>query len=218
MPKDRYSNFDELRRAERKAIDYRICRVVRAGSVAVIAPHGGKIEPGTSEVAAAIAGEAHHLYSFEGLRRRPHPDLHITSTNFDEPSCLELISSCDIVIAVHGLRGQDEAVHVGGRDKRLRDAINRTLRDAGFKAKIVAIGSHAAVSRDNICNQGRSGAGVQLELMKALRDALLKSPQKMVAFANSVHRAIGSIEGRSSDWIKVKNPDAPAATRIIDNQ
>ena len=55
MPKDKYSNFGALSRSERRDVDYRICIDVRAGSVAVIAPHGGNIEPGTSEVAAAIA-------------------------------------------------------------------------------------------------------------------------------------------------------------------
>lgn len=190
MRKDKYNNFDELRLAERRGVDYRICVAVRADPVAVIAPHGGKIEPGTSEIAAAIAGVSYRLYCFEGLRSRPHRDLHITSTNFDEPSCLDLISSCRIVIAVHGLRGEEEAVHVGGRDRPLRDAVNQNLRDAGFEAKIVTTGDHAAVCPNNICNRGLSGAGVQLELTKALRELLLRSPPKMAALANPIRSSI----------------------------
>ena len=192
MRKDKYNNFDERRLAERRGVDYRICVAVRADpvAVAVIAPHGGKIEPGTSEIAAAIASVSYRLYCFEGLRSRPHRDLHIKSTNFDEPSCLDLISSCRIVIAVHGLLGEEEAVHVGGRDRPLRDAVNQNLRDAGFEAKIVTTGDHAAVSPNNICNRGLSGAGVQLELTRALRDLLLRSPPKMAALANSIRSAI----------------------------
>jgi phage replication-related protein YjqB (UPF0714/DUF867 family) len=55
--------------------------------VAIIAPHGGKIEPGTSEIAAAIAGDDYSLYRFQGLRDRPREELHITSAKFDEPTC-----------------------------------------------------------------------------------------------------------------------------------
>jgi phage replication-related protein YjqB (UPF0714/DUF867 family) len=53
--------------------------------VAVIAPHGGGIEPGTSELATAIAGDDFSLYLFEGLKSAGNGELHITSTNFDEP-------------------------------------------------------------------------------------------------------------------------------------
>jgi phage replication-related protein YjqB (UPF0714/DUF867 family) len=80
---DKYANFQQLSAAERRGIDYRICAVCRDSRVAIIAPHGGKIERGTSDFARAIAGEDYNLYCFEGLRRRPLRDLHITSAHFD---------------------------------------------------------------------------------------------------------------------------------------
>ena len=43
---DKYGSFDELRRGEREGIDFNIHVVRRRASVAIIAPHGGKIEPG----------------------------------------------------------------------------------------------------------------------------------------------------------------------------
>jgi phage replication-related protein YjqB (UPF0714/DUF867 family) len=64
------------------------------------------------------------------------------------------------------------------------------LRDAGFEAKIVTTGDHAAVCPNNICNRGLSGAGVQLELTKALRELLLRSPPKMAALANPIRSSI----------------------------
>jgi hypothetical protein len=39
------------------------------------------------------------------------------------------------------------------------------------------------------------------------------------SLAEPVRKEIGSVpyrSGRSPDWIKVKNPDAPAATRIVE--
>jgi phage replication-related protein YjqB (UPF0714/DUF867 family) len=102
--RDKYKSYAELHENEREGIDYRVCMIDRAAPVAVIAPHGGTIEPGTSELATTIAGESYSLYCFEGLRPRPHRDLHITSTNFDEARCLHLIAKHNFVVSVHGLR------------------------------------------------------------------------------------------------------------------
>src|SRR5512132_985252 len=143
MVRDQYKSFDELRRHEREGIDFRICVTQRGPPVAVIAPHGGKIEPATSEITAAIAGSLYSSYYFEGLRSRPHSHLHITSTKFDVPKCLALISMCDLVFAVHGLAGRREAIDVGGLDHQLRDLINANLHAAGFDSKIVTSGNRA---------------------------------------------------------------------------
>ncbi|MET0529752.1 MAG: poly-gamma-glutamate hydrolase family protein [Microvirga sp.] len=187
---DRYGNFEELRQNEREGVDFRICLTPRNSPAAIIAPHGGEIEPGTSHIASAVAGDRHDLYCFEGLRRRRHLDLHITSTNFDEPRCLETISSCDVVISVHGIQGEEDAIDVGGRDKELRDMISQELTNSGFPAQIVTTGSHAGTSRRNICNRGRSGAGVQIEITDSLRDSLVTRRQDLIAFANAVQLAV----------------------------
>lgn len=102
---DRYGDFSHLRDNETEGIDYRIIVAETESFAGIIAPHGGRIEPGTSEIAAAIAGSVHSLYCFEGLRKRPHGDLHIKSARFDEPECLGLIKRCKFVVAVHGLEG-----------------------------------------------------------------------------------------------------------------
>ena len=71
-------------------------------TVAIIAPHGGKIERGTSELARAIGGTDYRIYCFEGTKPNNNRDLHITSTNFDEPEGVKLVSACDRVVALHG--------------------------------------------------------------------------------------------------------------------
>jgi phage replication-related protein YjqB (UPF0714/DUF867 family) len=187
---DKYGNFHELSRNEREGVDFTICLTRRDSPVAIIAPHAGKIEFGTSQIATAIAGDMYGLYCFEGLKPRNNHDLHITSANFDEPKCIDLISTCDIVVSVHGLKGKHEAIDVGGLDTELGDAICANLNNAGFEAKIVTTGSHAAVSQRNICNQGRLRTGVQLEITKGLRDTLLKRSQSLTDLASAVQRAI----------------------------
>ena len=189
---DWYGNFAQLRNSEPEGIDYRICITKRESFAAIIAPHGGRIEPCTSEIAAAIAENIHSLYRFEGLRKRSHEELHIKSTCFDEPKCLGLIEQRKIVVAVHGWGRKDKAVDVGGRDIALRDVICASLIAAGFRSEVVTNGNHAGNSRNNICNKGLRRKGVQLEITKGLREALLSNEEDLNDFAKSVQQAISS--------------------------
>ena len=191
---DRYESFAALAAREIEGVHYRIRVETRPSPIAVVAPHGGWIEPGSSEAATAIAGETHSLYLFESLFRRAKGDgLHITSTRFDEPQALQLVKSAEIVIGVHGRKnGADEAsIWVGGLHENLRDDICAALRTAGFRAKAVGEG-HPLAGRDpaNICNKGSRGAGVQLEMPRALRISFAQDAPHRDAFAAAVRSAL----------------------------
>ncbi len=187
--KSEYANFEELRRAQRLGVNYRIHIWPRNSRVAVIAPHAGRIEPNTDRIAIAIGGTDFSIYNFAGLKSAdPNKTLHITSSSFDEPKCLALIAKCDVVVAVHGLAANEAYVHVGGRDQGLRDSVCAHLSEADFVAQTVASGDHAGVSERNICNRGGSKMGVQLEISKALRDQL--NGDKLAQFAQAVRSAI----------------------------
>lgn len=190
---DTYKNFAALRRWEHEGKDYRVRFVNRSADVTIIAPHGGKIERGSSEVAHAIAGRDHNFCAFEGIRDEDNSDLHITSTNFDEPICLDLVKRAKGVVAVHGLKGDEAETRVGGRDKNLRSEIRDALNDAGFDAEIEDGGPYGGSAPNNICNRGRTHAGVQLELTKAQRDALLDDDDDMAAYARAVRKAIARV-------------------------
>jgi phage replication-related protein YjqB (UPF0714/DUF867 family) len=58
---DRYATFDALRSAHEEGRDFRVEWRLGVSGIAVMAPHGGGIEPGTSEVARALAGFQHSL-------------------------------------------------------------------------------------------------------------------------------------------------------------
>jgi phage replication-related protein YjqB (UPF0714/DUF867 family) len=167
---DRYHSYSELAEHEVEGTDFAITVSRRPFSaVAVIAPHGGKIESRTSEIARAIAGEDFNLYLFEGIKKRGnYAALHITSPRFDEPSCLELLSTCSFVIAIHGCVGGDERVLIGGLDNTLKDKVVIELRQAGVNVQ--NDGHHfQATDPSNICNRGQSNKGIQLEITHALR-------------------------------------------------
>jgi phage replication-related protein YjqB (UPF0714/DUF867 family) len=174
---DRYTSFAELAAVEREHHDYRVVvREVPGSPIAVVTPHGGGIERGTSPITRAIAGDAHHLYLFEGLKVRHNFDvLHITSRRFDEPRCLELVARCETVITVHGCVGLDERVYVGGLHVELKQAIADALDGVGVEAHLDGH-NFPAVDPENICNRGASGRGVQLEFTTGLRRLMRYEP------------------------------------------
>ncbi len=173
---DKYTSFSHLAQAETHGEDFCIRVVERGSTVAVIAPHGGGIEPGTSEIAEAIAGDDLSFYAFEGKKTTGNGDLHITSTRIDEPKGLALVKASERAIAIHGENDDEQqVVFIGGRDA----ALCARLRDELVKNDFVVQthknpdlqGTHQA----NICNRGKSGLGVQLELTNALRASFFES-------------------------------------------
>jgi phage replication-related protein YjqB (UPF0714/DUF867 family) len=165
--------YDELARCYTEGVDYAVHVMPRERSrVAVLAPHGGRIEGRTSEIARLIAGDEHGLYLFEGLRKTGDnfERLHLASQWFDEPRALDLVSVCDTVIAVHGYAAPGPDVLLGGLNELLKVEIAQALTEIGFSCLIEG---HRFPGRHprNICNRGRSGEGVQLELSEGLRKA-----------------------------------------------
>ncbi|BCG97229.1 hypothetical protein MesoLj131a_60930 [Mesorhizobium sp. 131-2-1] len=190
--KGEYMAFADLAAEKTQGVDYDFLVLDRASAVAIVAPHGGWIEHGTSELATAVAGDDFSLYLFEGLKpKRPHSELHIPSEYFDQNRCADLVSRARIVIGMHGRADGDdpETIWLGGLGKELRDAIAAALEAAGFKA-ITSGHRLPGEHKNNICNRGINQAGVQLELPKSLRDALVANPQRRALFSKAVRKAI----------------------------
>jgi phage replication-related protein YjqB (UPF0714/DUF867 family) len=175
-----HNSYQSLVRAQKEGVDYRI-RVKRGFSnTLIMAPHGGDIEPGTTEVADALSGGIHSFYSFEGIKPIGNRELHIPSTRFDEPRAMEISRTKDTTITIHGCRGKDAIVYVGGLDGNLIEGIEKELQDSGFAVQM----NSRLPGRDpmNICNRNRRGKGVQLELTRGLRLLMfqgLKNNQRM---------------------------------------
>src|SRR6516164_10197773 len=124
-----YRCYADLARAQVEGSDFNV-RVQRRpeSAVAILAPHGGAIEAGTSEIARAVAGSEFNLYLFEGLRASgSYAALHLTSHRFDEPQCLALLAGCDQVIAIHGCRGAGPEALLGGLDGVLKERIGAAI-------------------------------------------------------------------------------------------
>lgn len=193
---DKYSNFGELSSKEAEGA-YQIESVNRGSAVCIIAPHGGKIEPGTSELTRGVAGGDLSYYVFEGIKGDNNSDLHITSSRFDEPEGEALVRGCDTAVALHGCRGAEEIVYIGGRHQVLASRIQVQLVKAGYKVATHPNPELQGVSRENICNRGRLGMGVQLELSRGLRDRFAQ--ERIAANASTVDDFVGAIRQAIED-------------------
>ena len=182
-------SFKELAHREVENQDYRIRIELRDPRVLIMAPHGGKIEPTTAEIAAAIAADNYSFYCFEGLKTDSRL-LHIESHLFDEPCALQVVQKADVVITIHGQIDQkEEFVMVGGLNDSLRSEITRELEGAGFKTRVPTERLMGTDSQ-NICNRGKLRRGVQLEVSRKVRDLLRTDENKLQKFASAVRNAI----------------------------
>lgn len=198
---DKYPSFAALEQHEKAGTDYRLVARRAENPFAIVAPHGGGIEPGTSEIADAIAGERWSFYTFEGLKASGNGVLHITSTNFDEPACLLLLGVTIRAVTIHGeeSEGEGEGVFVGGLDVDLGTSIGCLLEEEGFDVRKHANRKLQGIDPENICNRGTAGAGVQLELSNAVRKTFFESlnregrkhpTPRLKIFADAVARAL----------------------------
>jgi len=188
---DTYQSFNELKSNE-TAYHFELCD--RGSLVTILAPHGGRIEPHTSEVARLIAGSDVNYYSFNGTKEGCNRDLHVTSHRFDEKQALTLTKKSEIVIAVHGCSRIEELVFLGGLDKDLMLRIAEKLEEEDIPS-VLSVKRFSGIHVDNICNRGSTGKGVQLEISRPLRD----NPAARGAIARAVRAAIG-----------LQNPAEPA--------
>jgi phage replication-related protein YjqB (UPF0714/DUF867 family) len=151
--------------------------------VLLAAPHGGGIEPGTSEILRAVANMGGWAwYEFAGFLRGGNKDaLHISSTLFDEPTLERLLPQTAFVVAFHGAStSEDPVVYIGGRWKLGKETLIEAINAAGKDHEIRAVDAMAhpdsehlqGLDPNNVTNRGRFGEGIQLEFSRGARNRL----------------------------------------------
>jgi phage replication-related protein YjqB (UPF0714/DUF867 family) len=161
----------------------------------VLAPHGGGIEGGTSELCLAVAGyhpdtlapepaagPVHDYWMFEGLRRRDNGELHVTSAHCDDPEAGLLTAGSRAAVSLHGcstgaagLPDGTAAVLVGGLAAELRERLLAAYAAAGIRAlDATAHPDLGGVDPRNIVNRTFAGRGAQLEITAPLRAAMFE--------------------------------------------
>ncbi|GAA2456895.1 poly-gamma-glutamate hydrolase family protein [Streptomyces macrosporus] len=171
---DLYQSYAELAAAEEEGVDYRILSSSPPGATwASIAIHGGGIEAGSGEMAEAVAaGGLMRYYQFDGMKPSGNQDLHITSSNFDEPTALALVGGARRCLSFHGYTGTTGVAEtaIGGLDAEMVARVRARLESAGFRV-ITAPSEIAGTNPANICNKTSTSMGVQLEMSRAQREA-----------------------------------------------
>ncbi len=171
--KDTYKDFKSLSSVEKENSDFQLFINNTGSRIAIIAIHGGDIEPGTSEIAKSIASEDLTCYCFEGIKNKENKKyLHITSTKFDEPNCIEICKKSTTIVTIHGADGNGKIVYVGGCNK-LKHRIIKKLKNDDFDAR-EDITNHSGRSNKNICNKGLLKKGLQLEISNGLRKKMFR--------------------------------------------
>ncbi len=167
-----YHDFQDLDMHEEEGRDYQILSRFGSSGIAVMAPHGGDIEPGTSELAEAIAGKEHAFYSFEGLKPKGNRNLHLASVSFDESTGVRLAKASETVLTIHGCKKDEPLIFIGGLDDELKSRIRDMLLKRAFPVQKSP--NYPGRNPMNICNLGRRDKGVQLEMSSGLRKLLFK--------------------------------------------
>ena len=188
----------------------------RNADVIVLSIHGGKIEPHTSQISQTLA-EAYkwNRYDFAGhgtrhcLRGGSNFDiLHITSSRFDEPDGLALVSSHPKAVSIHGYGPQRRyrrgTICVGGKNadqvSAFMDFIDTNRDDFGAYRLLPVDATQAesgetctglgGTSSRNIVNKTMTEMGLQLELGKRMRQDLVNPQAQYDELRRIVYGAI----------------------------
>ena len=178
------SSFKELSLLKKEGQDFEIKLRTGTSDSLVMAIHGGTIEPGTTELADATAGEKHSYYSFSGLVD-DYAGLHLTSTEFDEPKLLVLTQQAQNCLVLHGLKDNQIDFCVGGANAQKRKSYLKLLNQKFPKWRTCELccPPNLGTSSKNIVNKCQF-SGVQIEMGSSVRLELKQNPAFMKELSN----------------------------------
>ncbi|RAI52231.1 hypothetical protein DOO74_18355 [Rhodobacteraceae bacterium AsT-22] len=104
---------------------------------------------------------------------------------------MEVVAGAQTVVGIHGCRNGEGAdlILLGGLDHRLLKIVQGHLIRAGCRC-LASGHKFPATNRFNICNRGKSGRGVQIELPWDMRQSFLKTPQERKEFIGAIQAAL----------------------------
>lgn len=170
----------------------------RNSSILVMAIHGCKIEPGTTELAQTITRGFGNFYSFCGKLSRytdtQHlfdPELHVTSTHFDDPVLQAMTSSAKDCLSLHGRGNEKIGFCIGGGNEAIRKKLRIELQKEfpQDQACVLCCPPYHGLSKKNPVNQC-ANPGVQIEMSASVRKKILKSDRYRKKLAQVLKKII----------------------------
>ena len=166
-----FSDFPTLVLNTTKGEDWDLLIQQPGAPIAIITIHGGAIEPLTSELAAAIAGDEHNLYDLRGVRATGNAELRVPAIRFQEMRLQMLLERCQTALHLDGVDGDEPVMYLGGRNTSLISHLEEALSAAGFRVEPPP-SPLMVQSRQRFYNQPELG-GVQIELSLGLRQRMV---------------------------------------------
>lgn len=191
---DTYQDMRSLLEKE-PAGNYEIILEDRKSPVLVVAPHGGKIEPRTGNIAKAIAGEEFNYFEFAGkMETGNYQRLHVKSVSYNPPTLDPLLKNSGYSLSVHGVTGEVPLTYVGGLDEENVQKVVAALKAAGFTA-MPSPDQYNGSNKSNFINKNLRQKGIQLEISTAQRYALFdtKTDRKPNEQFNKYTQALRSV-------------------------
>jgi len=169
----------------------------KENEVFIMAPHGGSIESGTTELALATAGftddfdkhpaepGTYDYFIFDGTNPEDQNGrLHVTASHYDDPVANELVQNSIVSLAFHGCTDEQPdqstgneymACLIGGLDETFKELLELRLQGAGFNAFITSQETLNGDIPENIINQNKLHAGAQFEMTTSLRKSFYET-------------------------------------------
>ncbi|WP_251516608.1 MULTISPECIES: poly-gamma-glutamate hydrolase family protein [Staphylococcus] len=172
---DRFKSMTELFDEMEQGVDWEVQVRKSDQPILITAVHGGAIERGTTELGRCVSDKGdYNFYTFKGIRKNKNNELHVTSEHFDDPTLNEMVEQNDIAVSLHGCKGDQPEVYIGGNDDSLIEKIEQTLSEIEVVVK-PAPRHIDGKGKANFVNRCQKGAGVQLELTEQLRKDFFKN-------------------------------------------
>ena len=188
---DTYRDFHHLTLARDTTKEYTIAVKDRLAEITVLAPHGGRLEAGTSELAEELAGNDWNYYSFMALMDSGNNRLHVTSIHYNDPVAVAMSSSALITVTLHRQREQTRTVCLGGLNKELLASADEHLKKAGFSTETPCKRLGGTDCR-NIANRALLG-GLQIELSMEVADDLAQNAVLRGEFIAALRQSVESV-------------------------
>lgn len=197
--RDTFKSLASLKQSLNEGQDFSISVVDRDSRVTVVSPHGGKIEPGTSELARALAERGYNLFDFQALSDNAGRTGHVTSTNFRDARLTSLLNKSTVCVSFHRMRDRHRTIYLGGKNQRLKEIAARSLKEAGFRCTTDPP-RLKGVESDNFVNLAQD-KGLQVEIPVLLADSLIPDIDSKARLV-SPYELQTNHSGRFSDFVE----------------
>lgn len=221
-----YRNFAELSQNETKDVDYKITSSNKNSDMTIFTIHGGAIAKGTSELVTALANKGgFNHYLFEGTKPADNLSLHLTSTQFDEPTALNMIKNSKYTVSFIGIKEEDAMItYVGGQNKLLARLITLHLQSAGFSVQdspyvptnIAGVLSSNIVNQNKLLFDEQKLGGVQIAVSKGLRDLLLEDEVSFQSYIANLNKALSNSWPLAANILESRTGNARPSFRALE--